>query len=62
MTSVKQIQPHGGNLLPLMVEDKNKRKELLSKAKSYIKITPISKELSDIIMLGTGSFSHLKVL
>ncbi|MCL5069723.1 MAG: sulfate adenylyltransferase, partial [Actinobacteria bacterium] len=53
------LPPHGGKLKPLIIKDKSKKKEILEEAKSFAKINLSSKEISDIIMLATGSFSPL---
>ena len=52
------VPPHGGKLLPLLV-DAAEREELLSEAKSLPKITLNTKEVSDLIMLAMGAFSPL---
>ena len=55
----KLIPPHGGRLLPLLLEGENHKKEL-EKARHLPKIKLNSREVSDLIMLGMGSFSPLK--
>lgn len=50
------ISPHGGKLKPLLV----KEKDLLEEAKTLYRIKISSREFSDIVMLGMGSFSPLE--
>ncbi|MHC4159417.1 MAG: sulfate adenylyltransferase [Planctomycetota bacterium] len=54
------VPPHGGKLNPLLVTDKKQLSECLKKAETLPKITLTSKEVSDVIMLATGSFSPLE--
>ena len=53
------ISPHGGTLLPLLLEDEDVQKEL-EKSKNLTHVTIGSREISDLIMLGMGAFSPLK--
>lgn len=50
--------PHGGKLLPLLVEGQES-KEKLEKAKKLPQIKMKSREVSDLIMLAMGAFSPL---
>lgn len=53
------VPPHGGKLVSLLVEAKE-RQEMLSEAESLPKVILSSKEVSDLIMLGTGAFNPLQ--
>jgi sulfate adenylyltransferase len=53
------VNPHGKKLKPLLIKDKNEVLDLLEEAKSLPKVSISSREFSDIIMMGTGSFSPL---
>jgi sulfate adenylyltransferase len=52
------ISPHGGTLIPLLLQREELKKEL-DKAKRLPQITITSREASDLIMLGMGAFSPL---
>jgi len=52
------IPPHGGNLVPLLVEGAE-LDQGLDKAQHLPQITMTSREVSDLIMLGMGAFSPL---
>jgi sulfate adenylyltransferase len=54
------VQPHGGKLKPLLVKNNDEVSDLLEEAKSLSKVSISSREFSDIIMMGTGSFSPLE--
>jgi sulfate adenylyltransferase len=56
---VKLVPPHGGKLLPLLVDEAHKG-EMLKEAKSLPKISLGSKEVSDLIMMAMGAFSPLQ--
>ena len=51
--------PHGGKLLPLLLEGEDLQREL-EKARHLPQIKMNSREVSDLIMLGMGAFSPLK--
>ena len=51
------IKPHGGKLVNRIVEDK---KEWTEKAKNLKKIFLNKREISDLEMIATGSFSSLE--
>ncbi len=53
------VQPHGGKLLPLLVEGEE-RDEALGRASSLPPVRLNSREVSDLIMLGMGALSPLK--
>jgi sulfate adenylyltransferase len=53
------IVPHGGELVPLSVYG-DERQEALEEAKALPKVSPSSREMSDLIMLGMGAFSPLR--
>ncbi len=53
------VPPHGGKLRPLLVEA-GEGVSCLEESKELYKVRLGSKELSDLIMLATGSFSPLK--
>jgi len=52
------ISPHGGTLIPLLLQGAELKKER-DKAKKLPQITITSREASDLIMLGMGAFSPL---
>jgi sulfate adenylyltransferase len=52
------ISPHGGKLIPLLLQGKELKKEI-DEAKKLPQITITSREASDLIMLGMGAFSPL---
>ena len=52
------ISPHGGKLIPLLLQGAELKKES-DKAKKLPQITITSREASDLIMLGMGAFSPL---
>lgn len=52
------ILPHGGKLIPLLLQGEELKKET-DKAKNLTQITITSRETSDLIMLGMGAFSPL---
>ncbi|MHC4762063.1 MAG: sulfate adenylyltransferase, partial [Planctomycetota bacterium] len=54
------VPPHGGKLNPLLVTEEKQLNECLKKAEALPKIMLTSKEVSDVIMLATGSFSPLE--
>jgi len=54
-----QIPPHGGKLIQRIVEGRE-RDKFLNKAKSLKKIQLNSREISDLEMIATGSFSPLE--
>lgn len=60
MSKTSLVPPHGGKLNPLLVTDKKRLSECLKKAKTLPKVVLTSKEVSDVIMLATGSFSPLE--
>jgi sulfate adenylyltransferase len=53
------VPPHGGALLPLMVDSAG-REEALSEARALPQIVLKSRPLSDLIMLAMGAFSPLE--
>jgi len=53
------VPPHGGVLLPLIVNG-DEREKALSEARALPQIVLNSRELSDLIMLAMGAFSPLK--
>lgn len=53
------VPPHGGVLLPLIV-DGDERKKALGEARALHRVSLGSKEISDLIMLATGAFSPLQ--
>lgn len=53
------VQPHGGKLLPLLV-DGEEREEALGRASSLPQVRLNSREVSDLIMLGMGALSPLE--
>ena len=53
------IEPHGGNLNPLLV-DQEERAELLIKSKALKSLILDSLDVSDLLMLATGAFSPLE--
>ncbi len=53
------VQPHGGKLLPLLVEGEE-RDEALGRAGSLPQVMLNTREVSDLIMLGMGALSPLK--
>ena len=52
------VEPHGGELLPRLV-DGEKKKGLLTEAEKLKKVTLESLEISDLFMLASGAFSPL---
>lgn len=54
----KLVAPHGGKLIPLLVEPQHLNEEL-KRAKTLPQVTMISREVSDLIMLAMGAFSPL---
>ena len=52
------ISPHGGKLIPLLLQGEELKKEI-DKANKLPQITISSREASDLIMLGMGAFSPL---
>lgn len=58
---VKQlILPHGGNLIQLIIDDEKLLSEKRREAETFPLVPLTSKEVSDVIMLGTGAYSPLK--
>jgi sulfate adenylyltransferase len=55
----KLVPPHGGKLLPRLVEDEERREEL-QRAKTLLQIQMTSRETSDLIMMAMGAFSPLE--
>ncbi|WP_308639633.1 sulfate adenylyltransferase [Paenibacillus silvisoli] len=53
------IQPHGGELIDLIVKSAEEKKDLLDKAKELLRITIDSATLNDVHCLGIGAFSPL---
>ena len=53
------VQPHGGKLLPLLL-DGEERDEALSIANTLRQVSLNSREVSDLIMLGMGALSPLQ--
>ncbi|HDY90124.1 MAG TPA: sulfate adenylyltransferase [bacterium] len=53
------VPPHGGKLVCLLVNDKEKQ-ERLKEAESFIKVSLSSLEVSDLVMLAIGAFSPLQ--
>jgi len=53
------VSPHGGELIPLLLEGDDLKMEL-DKARHLPQIRMTSREKSDLIMLGIGAFSPLK--
>ena len=53
------VPPHGGVLLPLIVNG-DERKEALGEARALHRVSLGSREVSDLIMLATGAFSPLQ--
>jgi sulfate adenylyltransferase len=60
MKNAYLVNPHGKKLKPLLIKDKNEVSDLLEEAKSLPIVNISSREFSDIIMMGTGSFSPLE--
>ncbi|MBU1474420.1 MAG: sulfate adenylyltransferase [Acidobacteria bacterium] len=52
------VKPHGGQLIPLLIEGKN-GEEQRQKAASFPVVRLTSRETSDLIMLAVGAFSPL---
>ena len=59
MSTNNLVQPHGGKLLPLLIEGEE-RNEALSRASTLPQVRLNTKEVSDLIMLGMGALSPLK--
>lgn len=55
----KLVPPHGGTLLPRLVEGEE-RSEELQRAKTLPKVQMTSRETSDLIMMAIGAFSPLE--
>jgi len=55
----KLVPPHGGKLLPRLVEDEERREEL-QRAKTLPQVQMTSRETSDLIMMAMGAFSPLE--
>jgi sulfate adenylyltransferase len=53
------VPPHGGKLNPRLITDEKLRQEKIKEASSLRRVPLTSKEVSDVIMLATGSFSPL---
>src|SRR5688500_10253792 len=59
MTKANLIAPYGGNLVNLVVEEKE-REELLARASKLSSIKITMRNLCDLELLATGGFSPLK--
>lgn len=59
MTYTHLVPPHGGKLLPLLVNGKE-RDEAFNEARALPHVRLNSREVSDLIMLATGAFSPLE--
>ncbi|MBM3236153.1 sulfate adenylyltransferase [Candidatus Poribacteria bacterium] len=55
----KLVPPHGGKLLPRLVEGEERREEL-QRAKTLPQVQMTSRETSDLIMMAMGAFSPLE--
>jgi len=53
------VPPHGGKLRPLLVQDQKQLSAARKEAAGLPAINLSSREVSDLIMLGTGAFSPL---
>ena len=58
MDTGELVRPHGGRLLPLLVQG-DELKEEKRKATEFVRIRMSSRETSDLIMMGIGAFSPL---
>ncbi len=53
------VPPHGGGLSPLLIADERLRREVQQECRRLPQVRMSSKEVSDVIMLGSGAFSPL---
>ena len=55
----KLVPPHGGKLLPRLVEGEERHEEL-QRAKTLSQVRMTSRETSDLVMMAMGAFSPLE--
>lgn len=56
--SINIIAPYGGHLVDLVVDGREKRRELLSETKALPSVQLSSRAICDLELLATGAFSH----